>query len=28
VVVYPVIVPGSTLARSALGTLEALAPNG
>jgi alkanesulfonate monooxygenase SsuD/methylene tetrahydromethanopterin reductase-like flavin-dependent oxidoreductase (luciferase family) len=28
VVVYPVIVPGSTLARSALSTLEALAPNG
>ena len=27
VVVYPVIVPGSTLARSALSTLEALAPN-
>ena len=28
VVVYPVVVPGSTLARSALTTLEALAPNG
>src|SRR5439155_9240918 len=28
VVVYPVAVPGSTLARSALTTLEALAPNG
>jgi len=27
VVVYPVVVPGSTLARSALTTLEALAPN-
>ena len=28
VVVYPVIVPGSTLARRALTTLESLAPNG
>ena len=28
VVVYPVIVPGSALARSALTTLESLAPNG
>jgi 5,10-methylenetetrahydromethanopterin reductase len=28
VVVYPVVVPGSTLARGALTTLEALAPNG
>ena len=28
VVVYPVVVPGSTLARSALTTLESLAPNG